>query len=200
MESSTPEDAGWERLFWSVFERSTNGIWLLDEDRRVIDVNAAGCKLFGASREEIIGERPDRFMTAEARSRLASEWPELWESGDWLRERMLEQPDGSHVLVQFAVQTGTVGGRRIAVVVCVRAEREDGSPPVTELGALTPREREIVSCVALGRTSSEIAEQLVISTETVRTHVRNAMTKTGAKTRAQLVAMALADRHIVDGP
>jgi len=42
----------------------------------------------------------------------------------------------------------------------------------------------------------EIAEHLVISKETVRTHVRNAMGKTGAKTRAQLVALALTDRAL----
>ena len=45
----------------------------------------------------------------------------------------------------------------------------------------------------------QIAEQLVISPETVRTHVRNAMAKTGARTRAQLVAMALTDRHMTAG-
>ena len=56
-----------------------------------------------------------------------------------------------------------------------------------------------MSLVALGNTSLQIAEQLVISPETVRTHVRNAMAKTGARTRAQLVAMALTDRHMAAG-
>ena len=47
--------------------------------------------------------------------------------------------------------------------------------------------------VALGDTSPEIASRLGISHETVRTHVRNAMGKSGARSRAHLVAKALAE-------
>jgi DNA-binding CsgD family transcriptional regulator len=57
----------------------------------------------------------------------------------------------------------------------------------------------VLALVALGHTSAQIAEQLVISSETVRTHVQHAMAKTGARTRAQLVAMVLTDRHIEGG-
>ena len=61
--------------------------------------------------------------------------------------------------------------------------------------ALSPREREIVRLVAAGQTGPEIAEQLHISHATVRTHVRNAMAKVGARSRAHLVAKALGDGH-----
>lgn len=44
---------------------------------------------------------------------------------------------------------------------------------------------------ALGCETDQIAKQLFISPQTVRTHVRNAMTKLGAHTRAQLVAVVL---------
>jgi DNA-binding CsgD family transcriptional regulator len=74
-----------------------------------------------------------------------------------------------------------------------RVGPEDEAEPPEQLGELTPRESEVLRLVALGNTSVEIAEHLVISKETVRTHVRNAMGKTGAKTRAQLVALALTD-------
>ena len=57
--------------------------------------------------------------------------------------------------------------------------------------ALTNREREVVTLIAAGHETSQIAEELNISPETVRTHVRNAMSKLGARTRAQLVAVAL---------
>ena len=49
--------------------------------------------------------------------------------------------------------------------------------------------------VAAGQTGPEIAEQLHISHATVRTHVRNAMAKVGARSRAHLVAKALGDGH-----
>jgi len=43
----------------------------------------------------------------------------------------------------------------------------------------------------MGRETNQIAQELHVSSETVRTHVRNAMAKLGAHTRAQLVAIAL---------
>jgi DNA-binding NarL/FixJ family response regulator len=48
-----------------------------------------------------------------------------------------------------------------------------------------------VTLIAMGRETSQIAQELHVSPETVRTHVRNAMAKLGAHTRAQLVATAL---------
>ena len=59
------------------------------------------------------------------------------------------------------------------------------------LGELTEREREIVAWVATGRSNQEIAELLVVSPDTVRTHVSRAMVKLAARDRAQLVVFAL---------
>ena len=56
---------------------------------------------------------------------------------------------------------------------------------------LTEREREIVAWVATGRSNDEIAEALVVSPATVRTHVSRAMLKLGARDRAQLVVFAI---------
>ncbi|MDX6636528.1 MAG: hypothetical protein QOJ01_39 [Solirubrobacterales bacterium] len=57
--------------------------------------------------------------------------------------------------------------------------------------SLTAREREILGLLATGLSGAEIASNLVLSPETVRTHVRNAMAKLGASTRSQAVVMAL---------
>jgi DNA-binding NarL/FixJ family response regulator len=62
--------------------------------------------------------------------------------------------------------------------------------PHPNLGALTEREREIAGLVAEGLTNDEIAERLVVSPATARTHVSRAMTKLGARDRAQLVVFA----------
>lgn len=58
------------------------------------------------------------------------------------------------------------------------------------LEALTAREREVTALVAEGRSNDEIAEELVVSPLTVRTHVHRAMTKLRARDRAQLVVIA----------
>jgi DNA-binding NarL/FixJ family response regulator len=59
------------------------------------------------------------------------------------------------------------------------------------LPALTQREREVLRLLADGLANEEIGKRLHISAETVRTHVRKAMTKLEANTRTQAVAMAL---------
>jgi DNA-binding NarL/FixJ family response regulator len=55
---------------------------------------------------------------------------------------------------------------------------------------LTPREREVVALVARGLSNPDIAEQLVISPATSKTHVSRAMLKLGVHDRAQLVVFA----------
>jgi DNA-binding CsgD family transcriptional regulator len=67
--------------------------------------------------------------------------------------------------------------------------------------SLTAREREILGLLATGLSGAAIAADLVLSPETVRTHVRNAMAKLGASTRSQAVALALQRNEIADpGP
>ncbi len=62
--------------------------------------------------------------------------------------------------------------------------------PHPQLDSLTVREREIVGLVAEGLSNVEIADQLVVSPATARTHVSRAMVKLGARDRAQLVVFA----------
>ncbi len=64
---------------------------------------------------------------------------------------------------------------------------------------LTPREREIIGFLAEGVSGEKIADQLFLSSHTVRTHIRNAMAKTNAKTRAHLVALATDNGEITSG-
>ncbi|HEX8973225.1 response regulator transcription factor [Oryzihumus sp.] len=61
---------------------------------------------------------------------------------------------------------------------------------VAGLAALTTREREVVALVGEGLSNEEIAERLVLSPATAKTHVSRAMLKVGARDRAQLVVLA----------
>ena len=58
------------------------------------------------------------------------------------------------------------------------------------LQVLTPRELEVLSLVAMGLSNDELAGHLVVSPLTAKTHVNRAMTKLGARDRAQLVVIA----------
>ncbi|MDQ1037627.1 DNA-binding NarL/FixJ family response regulator [Streptomyces sp. V3I8] len=62
--------------------------------------------------------------------------------------------------------------------------------PPERLSDLTTREREVMSLAAEGKSNTEIAEDLTVSPLTVRTHIHRAMTKLGARDRAQLVVIA----------
>ena len=75
-------------------------------------------------------------------------------------------------------------------------ERRDPAP---ELVSLTPREREITTLVGQGLSNDAIAEQLFISTATAKTHLNRAMTKTGARDRAQLVIFAYENGLVAPG-
>jgi PAS domain S-box-containing protein len=199
MPGSHDGSVGWEQLFWRVFERSTTAMTLTDEHNVIAAINEAACEWLGAPREEIIGTRGARFLTPQEQAALAAERRELWETGELVMQRTVIRPDGSVIRIQSASRTVEIGGRRIALSVWLAVEFEDEAARAAQLGELTPREREVLALVALGHTSAQIAEQLVISSETVRTHVQHAMAKTGARTRAQLVAMVLTDRHIEGG-
>jgi DNA-binding NarL/FixJ family response regulator len=59
-----------------------------------------------------------------------------------------------------------------------------------DLNVLTDREREVMVLVAAGRSNDEIAAELFISPATAKTHVSRAMSKLGARDRAQLVVLA----------
>jgi DNA-binding NarL/FixJ family response regulator len=56
---------------------------------------------------------------------------------------------------------------------------------------LSVREREVLARLAEGHSIEDIAAELVLSTETIRTHVRNAMGKLGTRTRAHAIVVAL---------
>ena len=69
-----------------------------------------------------------------------------------------------------------------------RPASTDAVPP--DLDVLTPREREVLALVARGMSNAEIAEELVLSAATAKTHVSRIMMKLHARDRAQLVVLA----------
>jgi DNA-binding NarL/FixJ family response regulator len=73
------------------------------------------------------------------------------------------------------------------------AASASGSASETDAGVLTPRERELVACVAAGETNRQIAERLVIAENTVKNHIKNILDKLGLDNRVQLTAYAV--RH-----
>jgi len=66
------------------------------------------------------------------------------------------------------------------------------SPRATaKVPQLSPRERQVMHLMAEGRTADGVARELIVSVETVRSHVRNAIRKLQARNRVHAIAMAL---------
>lgn len=185
---------GWERAFWLAFERSSNGIALVDEQRRFVEVNDALLAIVGGTRDAILGSSVIDAIPPSERPRAQREWHAFLHSGgDYSGGGPIVRLDGSEVEIEVAARLITIGERRRAICVVTSAS---GSGPSVKPGTgpeqlLTRREREVVTLIALGRLTPQIAAELHISGETVRTHVRHAMSKLGASTRAQLVAVVL---------
>jgi DNA-binding NarL/FixJ family response regulator len=95
-----------------------------------------------------------------------------------------------------AIRLVADGGALLSPSVTRRVVREFATrsvrtvKPHPRLNSLTDREREVVGLVGEGLSNDEIAERLVVSPATARTHVSRAMTKLAARDRAQLVVFA----------
>ncbi|SDQ69820.1 response regulator [Thermostaphylospora chromogena] len=103
--------------------------------------------------------------------------------------------DGDPEDVPRAISAAVNGGSLMSPTVTRRVIEEFAGRPAPaasthRLDALTPREVEILGLVGRGMSNDEIAARLVVSPATVRTHVSRAMTKLGARDRAQLVVIA----------
>jgi PAS domain S-box-containing protein len=186
---------GWPALFASAFSQSRNAMVLLDEDRRVLDVNAAFVLLVGRQRSTVLGQRMASLIE-NGPLLTDGEWRDALAQGRFAGEATLWHADGSSVPVQWGATTEVATGRRLVLVVALSTSRwgarfRSTAQPGREGAVLSRRELEIVRLVALGASGPEIADELHISHDTVRTHVRNAMTKLGARSRAHLVAKAV---------
>jgi PAS domain S-box-containing protein len=190
---------GWTGLFASAFKRSRNAMVLVGDDRVVIDVNPAYVRLVGHRRDALLGQPLSTFV-ADRPLASAQEWARMLAAREFTGRVELVAADGSTVAVQWGAHVEVVTGRRLVLFVALststwggrfrRTVREDAAPI-----PLSARELEIVRLIAHGESGPEIAAELHIAHDTVRTHVRNAMHKVGARSRAHLVAKVLGEGY-----
>lgn len=107
--------------------------------------------------------------------------------------RALEQVVAGQAVIDPAVQ------HHLVAAIAAAPEPAVAEPAVAPLpDGLTPREAEVLALVAEGLSNTEIADRLVISAATVKTHVNHILTKIGVNARAQ--AVGYAHRHGLVSP
>ncbi len=125
---------------------------------------------------------------ALATDRLATKWRTRLRRGPLFGFGGAES-DGSPLPIDFLAKIQLTDSKHLAIEVELL---DVAAAAASEVPPLTSRERGIVALIAEGLGTRDIAERLYISPATVRTHVRNAMSKLKVHTRAQLVAVVLA--------
>jgi PAS domain S-box-containing protein len=195
------------------FAQSPHPMLIADDQRRWVTGNAAASELLGIERNEIAWHTMDDFTPPSERSRLKKQWAAFLASGEAEGWYELYVPDRGPLPVEFSATANVLPARHLSIFIpAVDASSElaqrDGPPepawtPVVAQGRdrwrLTKREREVMTLVASGLQNNEMAERLVLSPDTVKSHVANAMGKLGAHTRAHAVAIALVRGQITPG-
>jgi DNA-binding CsgD family transcriptional regulator len=162
--------------------------YIVDNDLRVRWQNAASRELVGDLRgrlednSQIVAEDLDRVREAFAQKQNGAEHTEL--------ELSMLRRDGA--LMRVAVssvplknQAGAMIGSFGLVQVLRELEPASERPP-----RLSPRERETLTLLAAGHSTAEIAEQMAISKETVRNHIKRVLSSLDANSRVEAVAKA----------
>jgi PAS domain S-box-containing protein len=189
----------WGPLFRAAFKQSRNAMVLVGQDRSLLDVNGAFLQLTGHKRAAIVGN-PVYALVDGGPVMTSEQWARELTRDHFSGEVGVVCADGTVLVSQWGAHPAGAAGHRIVLLVMLPRSRWGGRfrralPDEEDATALSERELEVVRLVALGRTSPEIAEELGIASDTVRTHVRNAMAKVGARSRAHLVAKALGEGH-----
>jgi PAS domain S-box-containing protein len=173
--------------------------------------NSRAESLYGWTREEAIGRHVVELTVPEQGRRTADEvMTAIQRRESWQGPFRLRRKDGS--LFTAYVKDTPILDADDQLIGIVGVSIEIGEPALAQAirsmvsdnnnhsgrrtRTLSPREREVLGLLARGLTGEQIAERLVLSPETVRTHIRNAREKLGASTRVEAVTMALIAREI----
>jgi PAS domain S-box-containing protein len=189
-----------DRVDLAVISTDANGI--------VTTWNARAAALYGWSEDEAIGRQiMDLTVPADGEGAAREIMERLATGESWQGPFRVRRKDGG-AFTTFVRNSPIMNGDGIQGVVgvsieldpalgdAIRAVSVAADSAARRTRVLSPREREVLGLLARGLTGEQIAERLVLSPETIRTHVRNAREKLGASTRVEAVTNALLAHEI----
>jgi DNA-binding CsgD family transcriptional regulator len=170
---------------------------IVDDERRYIDVNPPARLALGLSLAELQRLRVDDLTPPHLWPAMKANWARLIETGFVTGPSDVASSDRTSYLgVSFYAFANVLPGRHLVAFapagwprfnVLGGPERPDSNP----VPPLTPREVEVLALASCGLIGPMIAQELVLSTATVRTHFQNIYAKLGVRDRAAAVAKAM---------
>jgi PAS domain-containing protein len=186
-------------LFQSTFEYAPEALLVADDRRHYIHGNRMARSFLGVSREKLVGKRVDDLAAPGAHDQLEQLWKKFLAGGTLKGIFPIVLPNGLERNILFRARANVRPGRHLISFQVARADWETSGLELGDLGPAEPltfREREILTLLARGSSAKAVAVAATLSVETVRTHVRNAMRKLGARTRSHAIALAIGLRQI----
>jgi len=174
-----------------VFEHTANAMFILDDDRAYVDCNPAAERLLECSRDQIIGSCADEFIAVEGRDRIPEAWVQFLRVGYCAGSVKRLTAKSRCVACDYSATANFIPGLHLSI--STEAKESPLPPCKTEVPVkrLSHREREVLSRIALGKQGPQIATELCISADTVRTHVQHILLKLGAQTRPHAILIGL---------
>jgi DNA-binding CsgD family transcriptional regulator len=166
---------------------------MLDDQRRHVDANRPARLAFRLSLAELRSIRYDEAVPPDQRPTLESLWTRLHENGFVAGQSVFGGPDGGRLEVDYWGVANALPG--VHLFACAPAgwpeselalaqdESTDGA-----VASLTPRQHEVLQLAADGFSAAAIAEQLVLSRSTIKTHFSDIYGRLRVRDRAAAVA------------
>ena len=103
----------------------------------------------------------------------------------------LRMPDGARVVLDYSATAHVEPGGTSRCLLCRSLARRPSPKSGDRASVLSPREREVLTLIAMGERGAAIALKLGVSPATVETHVRHCLAKLGANNRAHAITLGL---------
>lgn len=177
-------------LLRSAIDASPDAVLVFDLPGNILHANSAADQLLSRQTEDGLEVLSRNGLPRPLVDRLCAEVATVAAAGESERRDVLPLSDGSALACTVTRLSGSGG----VLGVMVRL-RKAGGPAELALAAfvsehaLSPRESDVVELLHHGHSTAQIAEQLAISTHTVRDHLKNLYRKTGTSSRSELLGL-----------
>jgi DNA-binding CsgD family transcriptional regulator len=179
-----------------VFDRSPVPMVMLDDRRRHVEANRPARLAFRLSLAETRRYTPDEVMPPDELASLEPTWTRLLEAGCVTGRSVFAGPDGGRLETVYWGLANALPGLHLFVFTPAGWPEDelgiiDAGSADRPVQSLTPREREILQLAAEGFSGPSIAERLVVSPVTVKTHFAHIYEKLDVGDRAAAVAKGM---------